>query len=112
MEYQRDGFGAAKPEEYTDLLTSPAFQRGELQVLGRDEIATQTQYQPHPLSSLSFSWLLNLNDRSSLLSPSVVYSASDEATVMGGVFLGVGDGQLTPQGVTEPTLVSRNRAAG
>jgi hypothetical protein len=41
---------------------------------------------------------LNLNDPSSLLSPSVAYSASDEATVMGGVFVGVGDDELTPGG--------------
>lgn len=98
VEYQRDGFGAANPEEYTDVLMSRAFRRGELQVLGRDEIASQAQYQLHPLWSLSFLWLLNLNDPSSLLSPSVVYSASDEATVMGGVFVGVGDDELTSEG--------------
>ena len=98
VEYQRDGFGAASPEEYADVFTSLAFQRGELQVLGRDEIASQAQYQLHPLWSLSFLWLLNLNDPSSLLSPSVVYSASDEAIVMGGVFVGVGDDELTPSG--------------
>jgi len=33
-----------------------------------------------------------------LLSPSVVYFASDEATVMGGVFFGIGDDELTPGG--------------
>ena len=98
VEYQRDGLGAASPKEYIDVLTSLAFQRGELQVLGRDEIASQAQFQLNPLWSLSFLWLLNLNDPSSLLSPSVVYSASDEATVTGGVFVGVGDDELTPGG--------------
>jgi hypothetical protein len=98
LEYQRDGLGAASPDEYTEVLTSPAFQRGEFQVLGRDEIASQAQYQLHPLWSLSVLWLLNLNDPSTLLSPSFVYSASDEATVMGGVFLGFGDDELVPGG--------------
>ena len=51
------------------FLCPPAFQRGELQVLGRDEILSQAQYQLHPLWSLSFLWFLNLNDPSSLLSP-------------------------------------------
>ena len=67
-------------------------------MLGRDEIASRVQYQLHSLWSLSFVWVLNLHNPSSLLSPSVVYSASDESTVMGGVFVGVSDDELTPSG--------------
>jgi hypothetical protein len=40
-------------------------------------------------------WIVNLNDRSSLISPSVAYSLSDEAAITGGLFLGMGDSDVT-----------------
>jgi hypothetical protein len=98
VEYQHDGFGASSPAEYTEVLTSKTFLRGQMQVLGRDEVASQAQYQATPLWGLSLLWLWNLNDHSSLLSPSFSYSASDEATVMGGVFFGLGDDELVAGG--------------
>ncbi len=91
VEYQHDGLGAASPAEYSSVLESNLFARGELQVLGRDETAAQVQYQLHPLWSLSMLWLWNLNDRSALLAPSFTYSASNEVTIMGGLFKGFGD---------------------
>ena len=45
VEYQRDGLGAARPDEYRDLLESDTFLRGEHQVLGRDEAVVQASYQ-------------------------------------------------------------------
>ncbi len=41
VEYQHDGFGAVSAEDLFDVVVSDPFQRGELQVLGRDEIAVQ-----------------------------------------------------------------------
>jgi len=90
-EYQHDGLGAAGAGETSSVLESEAFTRGELQVLGRDQAAAQVQYQLHPLWSLSLLWLWNLNDRSSLLAPSLSYSASNEVTITGGLFKGFGD---------------------
>ena len=90
-EYQHDGLGAAGADETSSVLESEAFTRGELQVLGRDEAAAQAQYQLHPLWSLSLLWLWNLNDHSSLLAPSLSYSASNEVTITGGLFKGFGD---------------------
>lgn len=90
-EYQHDGLGVAGAGEASSVLESEAFARGELQVLGRDQAAAQAQYQLHPLWSLSLLWLWNLNDRSSLLAPSLSYSASNEVTLTGGLFKGFGD---------------------
>ncbi len=90
-EYQHDGLGAAGADETSSVLESAVFTRGELQVLGRDEAAAQAQYQLHPLWSLSLLCLWNLNDRSSLLAPSLSYSASNEVTITGGLFKGFGD---------------------
>lgn len=95
-EYQRDGFGAAGSREYLDVVLSEPFTRGELQVLGRDETVVQASYQLHPLWDVGGLWLWNLNDRSVLLSPSVSYSASEGASVAGGVLFGLGDDQVTP----------------
>ena len=94
-EYQHDGLAASSPDEYLDVLRSEPFARGELQVLGRDETVLQASYQLHPLWSVSGLWLWNVNDRSALLSPSVVYSASDETAILGGVLVGTGDDQVT-----------------
>lgn len=90
VEYQRDALGAASAEDYDEVLESDAFFRGELQVLGRHEAAIQASYQLHPLWSLSGLLLWNVGDGSTLLAPSFAYSASDAATVTGGLFFGVG----------------------
>jgi hypothetical protein len=109
-EYQRDGFGARDPEDYAALLESEPFLRGELQVLGRDEIALQSSYQWHPLWSVSGLLLWNLADGSLLVSPGFAYSAGDETTVTGGLFLGAGPDELdegaalpSEYGVVPPT---------
>jgi hypothetical protein len=94
VEYQRDGFGASTPEDYPEVLRSNPFLRGELQVLGRDETAMQVSYRAHPLFRLGGFALVNLGDGSALLSPSFAFSASDQATVSGGIFLGLGKAAL------------------
>ncbi len=95
VEYQRDGFGAADPDDYLALVQSDPFLRGEMQVLGRDETVVQATYQLHPLWGLSGLWLTNLNDQSALWSPGVSYSVSDEAAIMGGLYFAVGDSRRT-----------------
>ena len=95
VEYQRDGLGAARPDEYRDLLESDTFLRGEHQVLGRDEAVVQASYQLHPLWNVSGLWLWNLNDRSAILGPSVAYSAGDNAAIAAGAFVGFGDDAAT-----------------
>jgi hypothetical protein len=50
-EYQHDGFGAASSEDLLGVVASDPFQRGELQVLGRDVLAVQGSYQIHPGAS-------------------------------------------------------------
>ena len=97
LEYQRDGLAAAGTSEYLDILESPEFQRGELQVLGRDEAVFQASYQLHPLWSLGGLWLWNLNDRSALLAPTFGYSAGDEVSIGGGVYFGFGKNEITPE---------------
>jgi len=91
-EYQRDGFGAAGPEELISVLLSDAAQRGELQVFGRDEIVLQGSIELHPLFGLDALVLWNLNDPSALLAPGASYSAGNEVSVRGGIYVGLGTG--------------------
>ena len=94
-EYQHDSLGAASVDQYPGVLQSNPFSRGELQVLGRDETVVQASYQLQPLWSLAGVWIWNLNDRSALISPSFAYSLSDDSSITGGVFLGIGDNEVT-----------------
>jgi hypothetical protein len=91
LEYQHDGFGAGSSAELLQVVQSPAYARGELQVLGRDEFVVQGSYQLHPLWGLSLFLLANLNDPSALLSPAASYSISNEVSASGGLFFGFGD---------------------
>ena len=95
VEYQRDGLGAAAPEDFLRIFQSPEFLRAEYQVYGRDEAAVQASYQIHPLLSVAGLWLWNLNDRSAIVAPSFSYSASDETSIAGGVFFGTGADTVT-----------------
>ena len=90
-EYQRDGRGAAAPEGFESIFRSDELLRGEYQVFGRDELMMTLTYQVHPLWSLSGLTLVNLNDRSVIVAPGFAYSASDNTSLAGGVYLGQGD---------------------
>jgi hypothetical protein len=96
LEYQHDEFGAAGSDELLDVVLSDPAARGELQVLGRDEVAAQASYQLHPLLGTSLILLCNLNDPSALIFPGASYSLSNELTLQGGIYLGLGPG--TPEG--------------
>ena len=95
VEYQHDGLGAASADHYPGVLQSDPFGRGELQVLGRDETVVQASYQLLPLGNLAGLWIWNLNDRSALIAPSFAYSLSDDSSITGGFFLGIGDDEVT-----------------
>ena len=95
LEYQHDGFGGSSPERYPEVVTSAPFARGELQVLGQDELVSQASWQIHPLWNTSLLLLWNLNDGSAQLVPGASYSVSNEVELQGGVFFGFGDGTPT-----------------
>lgn len=91
LEYQHDDFGASRASELLDVVLSGPFTRGEMQVLGRDEVAGQASYQVHPLLNASLLALWNLNDLSVLIAPGGSYSISNEVTLQAGAYLGLGN---------------------
>jgi hypothetical protein len=98
VEYQHDGFGADEADEIVDVLASEPFRRGEMQVLGRDELAAQASWQAHPLVALTWLTLWNVGDGSALHSPAVAISATRWLDVRAGVFLTTGEDDLDPLG--------------
>jgi hypothetical protein len=98
LEYQHDGFGAARPEQLAAVLVSAPFRRGEMQVLGRDVVAGQLRYQVHPLVAVELLVLWDPGDGSALLAPAAAVSASNEMSVRVGLFTSVGDRTVSPAG--------------
>jgi hypothetical protein len=92
LEIQYDGFGAASADELIGVALSPAFGRGDLQVLGRWTAATQASYQLHPLVAVDALALVNLTDPSLLVAPGVSWSTTSTASTLLGTFFGFGEG--------------------
>ena len=78
------------------MLGSEPYRRGEMQALGRDELAAQASWQAHPLVALTWLTLWNLRDGSALHSPAVAISATAWLDVRGGAYLATGDDALSP----------------
>jgi len=94
VEYQHDDFGASDADDLTRVFRSEPFQDGEMQVLGKDEVAAQGSWQIHPLWNVSLLTLINLRDGSGLVVPAGTYSIGADLTVGGGLFLSYGDGSI------------------
>jgi hypothetical protein len=92
-EYQHDGFGAAGASDLPGVLGSAPYRRGELQVLGRDEVMAQATYQIHPLVRLEALSLWNLGDASALLGPAMAYDPLENLGLRLGAFVGLGAGR-------------------
>jgi len=96
VEYRRDDFGAADPDELFETTLTAPFQRGEMQLLGRDALAGQASYQVHPLWAVDLLTLGSLSDGSILLSGGVSWAFGSNSSLRGGAFVGVGDDALGP----------------
>ena len=91
VEYQRDGFGASDSDELFQATLSAAFNRGELQLLARDALATQASYQIHPLWGVDLLALTSLSDGSVLFSGGGTWAFGSNSSLRGGTFVGLGD---------------------
>ena len=92
VEYQHDDFGAADASEIVAVVQSPAGQRGELQVIGRDAAVVQASYTISPLVGVDLFTLWNMRDPSTLFGAGGTYSLSQELGLRVGTYWGVGKG--------------------
>jgi hypothetical protein len=92
IEYQHDDFGAADASEIIPVAQSPAGQRGELQVIGKDAAVAQVTYLINTLIAVDLFTLWNLRDPSTLFGAGGTYSLSSELGLRVGTYWGVGEG--------------------
>jgi hypothetical protein len=105
VEYQYDGWGYTDTDQLLAVATSAPALRGEMQALGRHEFVALATFEIHPLVSTDLLGITNPIDPSSLIMPSITYSAREEATVRAGFFIGVGAEEgdlLLPTGAAAP----------
>ena len=83
--------GAEDSADYLTQLTGDRYLRGELWAAGRAYGGLSAGYQITPLIGSSVAIITNLTDPSALLSPGVSWSVSDNADVLLGAYVGLGE---------------------
>lgn len=106
VEVQYDGFGATTPDELINVALSPAYARGDLQVLGQWTAATQVSWSFHPLVTADALALVNLGDGSTLFAPGLTWSTTGSASTRLGTFFGFGADTTVGAPGSIPTLGS------
>ncbi|MCK4911838.1 MAG: hypothetical protein KAR83_09350 [Thermodesulfovibrionales bacterium] len=91
IEYHFNGPGADEPEDYALNVLNAAYLEGSVYLLGRNYLAPGLRVEINPLLSAEAAALININDSSALLAPSLTYSVSDNASASIGAYLGTGD---------------------
>jgi hypothetical protein len=94
IEYHFNGAGEHDPANHrkviTGLISKTAYRDGAVYLLGRHYLAPGFRYELTPLITVSGRALLNMDDGSLLLSPSISYSLSDDAVLDAGAFIAFG----------------------
>jgi hypothetical protein len=92
MEYHFSGIGGADKDEYAEAVLRTLETSGAVYLLGRHYLAPGFSMEVTPLSNLSASVLVNLNDGSAMASPAFSVSLADDVTMRLGSFLTVDTG--------------------
>lgn len=82
--------GAGDPADYLVQAIGPRYSRGELWALGRYYAGASGSYDLSPLVTLRAFAVVNLADPSAMVGPGISWSVADNASVIGGVYLGLG----------------------
>jgi hypothetical protein len=91
VEFHFNGPGHKNPEQGWRTFLTPEGQNGELFLTARRYLAAEADYEVHPLVTAVIVTVLNLDDSSTLLQPSVDWSATEEVSVAFGASLGFGE---------------------
>jgi hypothetical protein len=87
-----NGAGARGPEDYVSELSSRRLALGEAYNVGRVYAGLAADWQLHPLVGLALSALSNLQDPSAILAPGLHYSIAENASLVAGAFIPLGQG--------------------
>jgi hypothetical protein len=81
LEYLYNGPGSDQPEEYLQVLNSAPLQEGLTYLLGKHYLMLAPSYEIHPLATLQGLAILNLQDESALVRPTLDLSLSDNLSL-------------------------------
>jgi len=90
IEYHFNGAGTGNPEDYLNSASETAFTEGAVYLLARHYIAPGLSFEITPLIVFGSQLLLNMEDGSSLLSPSLEWSVSQNIYAGLSAFIGLG----------------------
>jgi hypothetical protein len=92
VEYHFNSAGAGDPAEYSQLFGLPAYQTGNVYLLGRHYLSIGGNLQVTPLHELRLLAVGNLNDGSLSLSPSWEFNLTTNSYLAAGAIIGGGKG--------------------
>ena len=90
IEYHYNGAGTGKTKEYSDIESETAYTEGTVYLLGRHYIAPGLTYEITPLIILNAGAVVNLEDSSALLSPSITYNIAENNYLKFGAYPSIG----------------------
>jgi len=90
IEYHFNSAGAGDPAGYSQLFTQPAYQNGNVYLLGRNYLSLGGNFQPTPLHTLRLLAVSNLTDGSISLSPSWEFNLTSNSYLEAGAVIGFG----------------------
>jgi hypothetical protein len=89
-EYHFNGAGAGTPSDYLNTVNEKAFTDGAVYLLARHYITPGLSFEITPLLIFSSQLLINMEDVSALLSPSIEWSVSQNIYAGLSAFIGIG----------------------
>ena len=96
-EYFYNGFGTTDTSRYLSKVLSDRILEGDLYNISRHYLGVIGIYEVTPLLNLSLATIVNLIDGSLLIDPTVIYSISDNAELVAGMVIGVGEEPSLPE---------------
>jgi hypothetical protein len=92
VEFHWNGPGHQEPSEAAKTTKTPEWKNREIFVTARRYAVIEADYAPHPLVTVAATWLVNADDGSSLLLPSLDWSATESVSLRLGASVGLGPG--------------------
>lgn len=91
VELYHQSNGESRPARYLDFYASDRFSRGELWLAGRSYAGLSVNQEIVPVLSSGLFAIVNLEDPSALVGPTLAWSVSDEVSAGLGGYIGLGE---------------------
>jgi hypothetical protein len=91
IEYYFNGAGSENSDEYHLILDKPGFKDGNVYLLGKHYVITNTDYQITPFLNAGLKIVFNVNDHSLLVYPEFQYAFTDNVEIKGGYYINIGE---------------------